>query len=464
MSSAAPEPTVATRRDPSRITAAGRAAVVAERYLGKQLWPWQRRVLEVALERRADGTPQYKNVICSVPRQSGKTEMLGALLLLRMLEGRWCWYTAQTRSEAFDTFIMRWAPAWEAAPFGITARRSAEMPGGYAPNGGAVRIFRPNGYGLHGKQADLIVVDEAWGLDYATGRELEQAAGPTGQTRPEYQKWIISTAGDSDAAYLAEALASARLLEHTPDARTAVFIWDATGVDPDDLEAILDRHPARGTPMQAQAFDHIRAEFERMPRDEFLRAYGNVWPAEASATGFADRFARTADLQLALPAPRTRGLIFGVDASPMGDHASIVAAWPTDTGPATAVVTTRGGTAWLTDELRDLSRRWRPAGIRCDQLSMAAGPVKAAQLPGVHFTDTREICAAAGYMLDPDTTYRHRPDPELSAAAESMRPRRIGDRTAFGRSSSGAPVDPLVAASIATHAVAAPARHAAFVV
>jgi hypothetical protein len=452
-----PLPTLATPRRPDLATHSGRVAVVAKTFLGLDLWPWQRQVLDVALERNPDGRPRYKRIVVSVPRQSGKTELLGALLFTRMLEGRWSWYTAQNRTEAFDTFVMRWAQQWEAAPFGIKPRRSAEMPGAYAPNGGAVRIFRPDGYGLHGKQADLIVIDEAWGLDYATGLELDQAAGPTGQTRPEYQEWIISTAGNADSVYLAEKIASARDLVDGDD-RSAVFIWDAAGCDPDNIDTILERHPARGTPVESQAFDHIRSEYAIRDRAEFMRAYGNIWPNTA-AEAFGPRFDLTADPQLRLPTAGHRGLVFAADASPNAGHATITASWQTPNGPAVAIVNARAGTSWLTNELRDLNQKWRPREIVVDAMSMAAGPARAANLPNLRYTDTKELVAAAAWMADPANTYWHIPDPTLTDAAHSMRRRKIGERFAFGRASDGAPIDPLVAASLSLYAIAV-SRHA----
>lgn len=453
-------PTLATPRRAELHSDAARVAVVAQRYLGVQLWPWQLQVLETALElEHAPDTgqlrPRHKRIVCSVPRQSGKTELIGALLFTRMLQHQWVWYTAQTRSEAFDTFVMRWAAQWEAAPFGIKARRSAEMPGAYSPAGGAMRIFRPNGLGLHGKQADLLVVDEAWQLDYATGLELEQAAGPTGQTRSAYQKWIISTAGNGDSAYLSDSIASARELADGND-RSAVFIWDAAGVDPDDVEGICARHPATGTPVQQQVYEHLRTEHALMDRTEFMRAYGNVWP-ESSSDAFAASFDTHADPQLVPPTPGIPGLVLAVDASPAGTHATIVASWAGPTCPYFAVVEARSGIGWVSKALQQLVQRWQPRAVIVDQMSMALGPVNAAQLGQlVTYTDTKQLVAAAGWLADAATQYAYVPDPLLSAAAHAMRRRKIGERFAFGRASDGAPIDPLVAASQAAYAVAVP--------
>jgi phage terminase large subunit-like protein len=58
------------------------AAIAAE--LGLKCLPWQRQVLAAALERKA-GQPRYRDVVVSVPRQSGKSSLALSLILWRLL-------------------------------------------------------------------------------------------------------------------------------------------------------------------------------------------------------------------------------------------------------------------------------------------------------------------------------------------------------------------------------------------
>ena len=73
-----------TPRRPDRATLGGAVAEVAEA-LGTPLMPWQRHVVDVALELRPDGIPAYRQVTLSVPRQSGKSTLLAALMVHRLL-------------------------------------------------------------------------------------------------------------------------------------------------------------------------------------------------------------------------------------------------------------------------------------------------------------------------------------------------------------------------------------------
>src|SRR4029453_9169634 len=75
----------ATRRT-RRATYGRQAAEVAEA-LGLELLPWQRQVLNVALE-HVRGRLSYRDVIISVPRQSGKSTLMLAVIVHRLLSPR----------------------------------------------------------------------------------------------------------------------------------------------------------------------------------------------------------------------------------------------------------------------------------------------------------------------------------------------------------------------------------------
>ena len=94
-------PLYATRRDPSRRTEGHRIGLVA-RALGTPFMPWQRYGVEVATELMPDGQYAYPVVVCTVPRQSGKTTTLRAVGTDRGLsrDGTGVFYTAQTGKDA----------------------------------------------------------------------------------------------------------------------------------------------------------------------------------------------------------------------------------------------------------------------------------------------------------------------------------------------------------------------------
>jgi phage terminase large subunit-like protein len=77
------EPRWATPR--ARRRTLGPQVTRVARKIGLDLLPWQRLVFSVALE-RARGRPAYRDVLVSVPRQSGKSTMVLALIVWRMTE------------------------------------------------------------------------------------------------------------------------------------------------------------------------------------------------------------------------------------------------------------------------------------------------------------------------------------------------------------------------------------------
>jgi hypothetical protein len=176
------------------------------RALGTSLMPWQQHVADVALEvDPKTGLLAYRRVILTVPRQSGKTTLMLALFLHRMLgmgSPQVAAYGAQNGLDA----RMRLQREWHGVgnnPSGIL-QRSEVLRKTYTPSWatGAEALLFHNGSRLqvvagteksgHGQTLDLAMVDEAFAQ--RDGR-LEQALSPAMVTRPEPQLWFISTAG-----------------------------------------------------------------------------------------------------------------------------------------------------------------------------------------------------------------------------------------------------------------------------
>src|SRR5690348_15325275 len=69
------QPRWSTPRNPTRPTLGPALAAIANE-LGQPLMPWQRLVADVGLELTDDGRPAYREVVFTVPRQSGKTTVI----------------------------------------------------------------------------------------------------------------------------------------------------------------------------------------------------------------------------------------------------------------------------------------------------------------------------------------------------------------------------------------------------
>ena len=85
----------------------GEEIAALNRARGRHLMPWQRKAIDVATEYRLDDQGRrcyrYTEVVITVPRQSGKTDVVGPVQLHRAIsrgEPTACWYTAQTGADA----------------------------------------------------------------------------------------------------------------------------------------------------------------------------------------------------------------------------------------------------------------------------------------------------------------------------------------------------------------------------
>src|SRR5690348_5373554 len=101
-----PRPRYHTARNLARRTRGGRVAKVAAA-MGKPGMPWQRGMWDVALELEADGSWAYPIVVVTVPRQAGKTTGFGPVAHERAATtpDAKCWWTAQTRQDARDSWL-----------------------------------------------------------------------------------------------------------------------------------------------------------------------------------------------------------------------------------------------------------------------------------------------------------------------------------------------------------------------
>lgn len=274
-------PRFATPRTPERKTLGGAAAKIAIE-LGMPLMDWQRRVLDVALELE-NGQFVYKEVIVTVPRQSGKTTMMLSLILARCLglDNQRVVYTAQTRSDARKKWFEEWIPVLDVSPFAehFKQRLANGDESLLFDNGSRQGLVASTAKAGHGQTLDLGIIDEAFAQPDA---RLEQALKPAMVTRnilPHRgsQLWIISTAGTLTASpFLLQKVEAGREISASGHNRqVAYFEWSAPeDADPGDEAVWRGCMPALG---RTASVDAIRADFLSMDLHEFQRAYLNVW-------------------------------------------------------------------------------------------------------------------------------------------------------------------------------------------
>jgi phage terminase large subunit-like protein len=268
----------ATRRT-RRATYGAKAAEVASA-LGLELLPWQRYVLDVALE-HLRGRLVYRDIVVSVPRQSGKSTLLLVLMVYRLLAARiGAVYGAQTRLAARQKLLDDWWPMIRRSSlsklFDVSRATGQESLLALGGTGSRCRVISSDESAAHGTTASLALLDEAWSLDQAA----EQAVRPALVTKRNGQLWVTSTAGTAKSLWWADKVASGR--ESVEAGRTSgscYFEWSADpGADLTDPAILRSFHPAVDLTIDIET---LVSDISAMPSlAEAARAFGNVQPDE----------------------------------------------------------------------------------------------------------------------------------------------------------------------------------------
>jgi phage terminase large subunit-like protein len=190
-------PRWATERT-GRPTHGGKVAEVAAA-LGFELLPWQRQVVDVALEHE-DGRLVYRDVMVAVPRQSGKTTLTLALMVWRLLAApSQAAYGAQSRLSARQKVLDDFWPVVHRSSISsmFSVSRATGQEALRTTTGSICRVISSDETAAHGSTLNLAIVDEAW----AVGPEVEQALKPTMLTKSNAQLWAISTAGTARSTW-----------------------------------------------------------------------------------------------------------------------------------------------------------------------------------------------------------------------------------------------------------------------
>jgi hypothetical protein len=444
-----------TARNPARRTLGGRVAEVAE-LVGTPLMPWQRHVVDVALELDPDtGRLAYGEVVLTVPRQSGKTTLLLAAMVHRALgfgERQRILYTAQTRNDARrkweDEHVNRLEASQLRAMF--TVRKSNGAEAIRWRNGSMHGIASTTEKAGHGDVLDLGVIDEAFAHE---DDRLEQALKPAMITRAQPQLWIVSTAGTVRGVYLREKVDAGRLrVETGVNSTVAFFEWSAPpDADPGDPATWWGCMPALGHTVEEQA---VRNHFETMKPGEFRRAYLNQWPNDAP-----DEWAViTCEQWSALEDPRSdpvAPVAFAADITPDYSFGSIAVAGRRPDGLLHVdLADHRARTAWMVDRLLELHKKYSPCAIVVDGTGPAGLLIAPLEAAGIEVLkpiprDAAQACGAFYEAVTDAKSLRHPGPPQFASALAGAQKRPLGDAWAWARKGISVDISPLVAATLA---------------
>jgi phage terminase large subunit-like protein len=259
--------------------------VKVARDLGYSLLPWQRLVFSTALE-RSGRRPAYRDVLVSVPRQSGKSSMALSLIIWRLLsaDDQLVLYSAQSRLSARRKLLHTWWPRIARSPlagrFKLFRGFGAEMLS--CNNGSRLELLSATESSGHGESVDLVILDEAW---VHVDASIEQAVRPTMATRRDAQLWAMSTAGTAKSIWWRSKLDAGRTSAELGITHGSCLLeWAASkDDDPSDEQVWWATMPALGRLVEVAT---IRQDLANMGAVEFKRGFLNLWPDE-SAEGWA---------------------------------------------------------------------------------------------------------------------------------------------------------------------------------
>ncbi|GIH69450.1 hypothetical protein [Sphaerimonospora thailandensis] len=464
-----------TPRRPEYPSLGPKAWKVMER-LGFPPMPWQRYVLDVALEiDPATGLFAYREVGLSVSRQQGKTQQILGVQVHRAM----AWarqnivYAAQTRGMARQ----RWEDEF------LATLDDSSLAGKYRArksNGHEAIIWRKTRSKMgitantekagHGPPLDLGVIDEAFAHE---DDRLEQAFSPAMLTRPMGQLWWASAGGTDKSAWLNKKRAAGReiverLWAEGVHPRIAYFEWFAPDDLPRDDPATWRMClPALGFTVTEAT---IRAELEKLDPGEFDRAYLN---RTRKSTPPQDPNVPVAAWQgLADPVSQAGPeLAFAVEVSQDRAWSSIALAAAREDGRVhLELVDRRPGTDWVIPAVVRLRELWDPVAVAVAASgSPSASLIDGLIAAGVTAPEDKErprrgdlvvmrsgdLVEACGQMADAinQGTAVHRDQAELTAAVSGARTRPSGDAWTLDRRRSLADVGPFYAVTLARWAL-----------
>ena len=334
------------------------------RVLGVPLMPWQRYVARVASEKHPDNPQRYRyrTIVLTVPRQSGKTTLMRAILTQRALMNsrRKAFYTAQTGKDATARWKDLIAQIEDSFLGEYTDTRMAQGSQSLTfANGSYINPFAPTPKSLHGYTPDDVQLDEIFEWSEEQGEMLMGAVKPAQQTRVGRQLWLVSTMGTEDSTFLNNWLEKGRESLNDPASEIAYFEWSlAPGLDAYD-PANWDFHPAIGhtinkEDLQEASGAHSEGEWNRAYMNRRTKTV-NKWIDDATleaATGELSAPENMRDVHLA----------WEVDPKP-GGGAGIVAAWK------------NGGKIHAKIYMMEPERGWIVAAAK-DALTLQPGSIK----------------------------------------------------------------------------------------
>ncbi|MHA7275357.1 hypothetical protein ACX80O_02320 [Arthrobacter sp. Hz1] len=453
-----PAPAYATPRNTARKTLGGAVGRVMAA-LSNPPMPWQQDFLAVACEIDPEtGLFWYQNIVLILPRQGGKTSVSRGKMTHRAMttaDGLML-YTAQDRNKARKRLEKNFYNPIKGSPLGQYLNRPRWQAGSEAVrwgNGAELGIDAVGRKTGHGDTLHEAHVDEAYAH---RDTSIEQGIKPSLITVTGSQMFVLSAAGDLDAAYLLRKAEVGRALV-TSGRESRTMYWEFAApldADPSDPQTALSAHPAITHTISLQTvMDDILTATD--PEDAY-RAYYSWWPkakapdrvipTELWENTYADE-----DAVLWNGTP-----FWTVDTDPDREWSAIGMAAKSNDPKARCYLECLDrqlGTAWVVKTLVELRSRFGGNQVAVDANGAAKSLRKDLEAEGfevILMTGPQRVDACGGFFDDViDGRLRILNTDDLNHAAANVAKLKSGDAFIWGRPKSLADITALYSVTIA---------------
>lgn len=280
------------------------------------------------------------------------------------------------------------------------------------------------------EDAQVVYGGSAGLLDSKVWRDVRNRGRPGSDPRLAYVEWCDDLGG-------------------TCATESCTHRLTAVGCRLDDRRRWKRANPTMGRRISEE---HIAAERRAMPAEEFARERLSWWDdPDEDMEEFLELWAACGhELAMGRGQP-----VFGLDASPGGRSAAIVAVMPGDDGnPFVEVVDHHPGTDWVVERCRHLQSAHNPRRWVLDPAGPAGGLLPELTKVGLepHQMTAREMGQGCEILtgLVRKSRLSHQGDPDLAQALVGASRRDLGDGLwLWSRKKSGSDICPLVATTAA---------------
>lgn len=428
---------------------------------------WQDGAGRLVLSKRADGryATTIGGVVISIPRQVGKTYLLGAIvfalcLLFPGLTVIWTAHRLRTAAETFQSMqgMARRAKIKPHVEKVILGSGEEEIR---FRNGSRILFgARERGFGRGFSMVDVLVFDEAQIL---TENAIDDMVPATNQAPNPLILFTGTPPKRTDPSEVFRRKRAEALAGESDDTVYIEFSADPDA-DPSDWAQVRKANPSHPTRTPREAILRMR---KNLTQESYLREALGIWDDLEGRVISLMAWRALVDAASQPSDP----VAFAVDINPDRTAASIgTAGRRSDGGLHVEVVEHRQGTGWVVDRLVELQKH-KPCVVMVDSRGPAASLLPELEERGVKVTteptrgtgnilvvvNSTEMARACGAFYDAavdSKTLRHLDQPDLNEALAAARKRDLGDSWAWHRKNSAVDISPLVAVTLAAHGLA----------